>query len=617
MDSGADLDYVTSIVHGHLQAENHRYPEDKRIELAYEGRFWEGSPFSFLQASFERTGRSPYPHRIQVNRILGFIEAHLSNLFLRAPRAEAKPPGVLDVRPGRRRKLEGLPELVGAVVDEFMSRADVQMLSRYAYQLALTQGLAGFKLGVDAGDTPLISRVWLDVLPRGEILYDDRARDWRRQAYVGHMRWELVRRAEQIVGASIERPDMQALPDVLENPEHTRSSEDRHRVEKYVQVLEFYDLIEEQQRFYIVGPGTSPTVTAIGKVLPMPYKLPTGRPLVPLVPVVLLNVPRFPLRGIPAVRRVYEANADMNLLLTVLANGMRTDAARIGLFNKAKTPNEFIDALRSGVDQTWVGVDKDTDLAALTHVVENPGFSENVHNYWGYLQQIFSDAQGFGDLQGGKQLKYATAREADIVASAGEQSSSELGSRMAIALGHLSEAYLCMVGEELDGSLSVQRGREAETVTKADLAGVWSVTIKDAASTPVKLEKERVAWLQVLPIVQQLVIAASKPAPPAAVAPDAAPTPEPDITPQSRKFAQVALDHTVQLFELPEAMMWSALSLVDDAPEEERPPTREELLAKTERLLPAMVAEEKAKLAAGGPTAPTVPTESTLPPEEV
>lgn len=578
---------VDEAVGGHNQQLELELPEYREFEAAYEGKFWQQRRHPW--AKYAATDPE-MPVLLEVMQMSGFLSTYTSNLYLHAPRTEATPPSVFTSRVGRPRSLEGAPEQVQAIGDELLLRADVQELVTNAYLQALMYSKSAIKLGYDSpmkGDrrSPL-DRVWMSSIPSWELLWDDRAATPMSQTYRGHLRWERADRAELICGAPLpEGTELHNLPDIVESegPQlEARLPEDGGRLKKYVQILEFYDLLAMEQRFYLVPAGKNPHCVQLGESMPIPYTLPNGMPGIPIEPVVLVNNPRYPMRGLPACRRVYQQQAETNLLMSIVANGLRRDSARYMAFLKDKVSKEFLEALASGKDMRWIPIEGQT-LDGIWKAMEWPDFARTLDRYKAWLEDFRKSAQGFGDLMSGKQGQYLSATEAELLAGAGEMATVEIASRMVRALGRTVELGVTILSAHAGSDLVVARNGKLVKVRKDVLDLPWSIRVLDAASTPVREERRKKEWGEALGILAPLVQrAAMKPRPavpsaPAAPGAPAAP-PAPAITPVEIRFAQLAVTHTVQIYGLPSSMTWEQLSVAAPA-EPEAPPQISEVEA--------------------------------------
>lgn len=247
-----DDDEVADFVRGHDEEVTRRSPLWAQYTRAYRSEFWKGhNPWAQLPGV--GTDNDPYPIKVEVNQVWPFVQAHVANLFYRAPRCEIEFPAVVEVKSGRPSDDTTSARRMKAFGDEWIRRSDIQELSTYALQLALFFDVAAYKLGVKHKARGVMDRVWVDVIPRWELLWDDRAHSYEQQAYRGHIRWERIDKAREIVGDPLTDAEVWTLPDVLEDEGGRGSAWDRHRAKKYVRLLEFYDLLAGQQRFYLVS----------------------------------------------------------------------------------------------------------------------------------------------------------------------------------------------------------------------------------------------------------------------------------------------------------------------------------------------------------------------------
>lgn len=563
---GFSDDEVQDFVAGLDDEVARRSPLWAMYSRAYRTEFWTGANRWSVLPGMEKAGTTddPFPVKVEANQVWPFVQSHVSNLYFRAPRCELEFPAVSAVTTGRYLDDVTAVRRVTVFDDEWIKRSDIQELSTYGLQLSLFHGVSAYKLGLKPNPKGVMDRVWVDVVPFWELLWDDRARSWEQQAYRGHIRYERVDRAEEIVGAEIEDTELEVLPDVLEwenagEPYRTRET----HAKKYVRVLEFYDLLANEQRFYLVsGRQGGCTLKPIGKVLPIPWELPSGRPGVPILPIVLSNEPEFPLKGVSSVARVYQMNSETNLLLTIVANMMRRDSARISLA-KAGLGKAFEQAVRDAIDGTVVFVPDNINLAEVKnalHTIDWGRASETLDKYRAMLAEGRQDSQGISDLMQGKQGKYLSATEADILAGSGETAALEIGTRMAESMARALELVNVMIAGTMKKreKFSVRTEKGREKISRAELELPWTVGIVDSGTTPVRLQKRK-AELQAVqkPYLEMVKIASSPEPDPAAPAPV---DPATVVSPELRTAARLMLDYTVQLYQLPESLTWTALS---------------------------------------------------------
>lgn len=569
---------------------------------AYKTEFWTENKWDKVLE-----GDDGLPIKVQVNQVLPFIAAQIANLFYRLPRTSAQLPNVYETTPGRQPG-SGWPDIVTGYLDEWIVRSGMQRKSTYAYQQALLYDASGFKVGVDMkrkkGD--MISRSWVRPIPRWELLIDEETEDEDQEAYRGHLRWERVDRVEALVGAPLPsglKPE--AMVDYLDRP----TGPDEQRLKRYVRILEYYDLIEQEQRFYLVSGSTDGSYRAqqLGDTAPIPYEMPDGTPGVPIIPVVLSNVPEYPLQGVAAAGRIYQLNAERNFMMTVLANSMRRRAGLALLYKDLD--DAVIAALEKGRDLALIKVEgpgSEGSLESKIAPIKLPPMDSSLPEYLGALQQAWSDTQGASDLQQGKQLKYATASESQLLAGYGEASSGDLQQRMVFAISQCAALQLVMTGEHMGKrGITVRVEGKPQQLTKDMCEMPWTIGIVDSAATPVRDMRKRDAFQQAQPVLLELTrIAAGKDEKGA------------DLPPEVVKQAQEQLNYMVQLYGLPEQMGWDALSQVAGKAEAQKKKDVDELIQNRMPELQNAVQPPGAP-PPGPPPTPPVPQQEQAPTEPV
>jgi hypothetical protein len=588
-----DDDEVEDAVRGSMETFDIEVEHLNRMRAAYETRFWDNHPWAGIPGF--RSAEIEFPVRVEVNQVWPFVATHVSNLAMRSPRVECELPAIVPTKAGRPADYSEAPAKVTAFGDEWIRHGDLQEVSTYALTSALFSGASAFKLGLRPKSKLVTNRVWVRAMPKWEAIWDDRASTWDQQSYRGHLRQERIDLARFLVQDPLEGVEGEPLDDPVLNfnrPMTSSLSTERHRLKKYVRLLEFYDLIAEEQRFYVVeGRDKSARVRPVGKAKPIPFEMANDRPGVTIVPLVLSNVPEYPLKGISAVSRVYQLNAEVNLLLTIIANGLRRDAARIAVGHEGGFPDQLVTAIKEAKDGTVVLVPKNINLDNLLRHIEWPGFSSTLDKYKLWLAEARQDSQGFSDLMQGRQGKYLSATEAEILAGSGESTAVEIGLRMSEAMGRSMELVYTMTASTMDeGERFVVRTTDGDAnLTRKELELPWTVGILDAASTPVRDAKKKDGFLQVQPQMLELTKIASMDLDAQVPGPDGAPAPQP-ITPEVQRMAQLQLDQIVQLWGLPETMTWRSLKTAGEAAAAERKGARgAELKAKAEKLMPRVV----------------------------
>jgi hypothetical protein len=558
---------VEVLVRGHLKRVEERRQRWQWYRAAHDDRMWEPGTSNKWTDAFPTMGEvEVLPIKVQVNLVKPFVQRRKSVLFFRNPRSEVVLPAVMSAR-SRRKVPTERHDAVRAVVDDLLRRADVQAATLHAMGLGLMYEQAAFKTTFDASKTKAspIGKVSVEALPCWEVMWDERAKTARDQRYRGHIRFMTVEQARAVFGTDFEerlKDDsvwLRALPDVVKFG-HDREASDDHqdRDASYVHVLELYDFVGKRLRWFLVGETTSghgATIEA-GPDFPMPYTWADGTPACPIEPVILEHAPEHPFEGIAPVAGVFEKAAERSLLLTIFANAARRDASRPMLYLKEKgLTDEVIKRIMSAVDLEFVGVDGPT-LNDLFKALESPDTAKSLDKYHELLGLAKSDETVSSDLAEGKQGKYLSATESQILAAGDEQAATEPQARMSAALARVCELALRIVAtERTGGGLKVRVSDDVVTLERADLAEAWTVSVVDAASSPMQRAQKIAQFTELQPTLLELVRIASPDPQPAG--PDGMPAPP--IPEGVRKMALAQLEYLVNVADLPESFKPGAL----------------------------------------------------------
>lgn len=589
---------IADVIHGHLEWWDDQDEEQQLFEGMYETRFWRSHVFQngawALHNVDDEDGGLPV--KLEANRLWVWLNTFTSHLFLRQPRTVARLPGVLAPKAGRPRNLRELPERIEALTDEWLRRADVQELATYAYQLALMGGAAAFKLGVHPGNKGhVLDRVWMQVCPRWECVWDDRAATPQQQLFRGHLTYVLDATAERMVGASLpEKWERSRLParyvDNQENPKGDPT--EKVHPERYVRLLEFYDFEDEQQKFYLVSPDTrNPQLVPFGKPERIPYELPNGQCACPIYPVVLDNTPKHPMRGIPSARRIWRGVAEDNYIGSFIASSARRRMAMKGMYNKNLADDDVQRWWNSSNDLELLGVDQ-ANLERLITFVQPPPIDPTIRDAQAWVDSSRRDTEGLSQQMQGQQGQYLTAKEAELVAEGGEATSLQIAARMVGALAKAAELMLVIVGTH-EKKVQVVRGTQVAPLTSEQLKMPWSLRILDAGTTPSREASRKREWGLIEPMMEKLVTIAS-----GGIDAAGAPVPVPEPL---KRYARAALRYNRQVYDLPEDFSPEALLDGVEAEEDESQDLLEDAM--------------EAGLPMPAPDAGLVPQGAQLPPE--
>ncbi|HEY6866257.1 MAG TPA: hypothetical protein VI792_03305 [Candidatus Eisenbacteria bacterium] len=550
---GSVIEEITEAVNAHLELMEERAQDWLFLEYAYETRFWEQNPYT-------AAGKAPQVDVLfETNMIQPFVNSLIGALYFRKPRSKATPPALL-VEQGRAPGPKD-PSSIEALTDDWITRGYVREAVSLGFQMAIMFDSSALKLGIrEEGDA--ITGIWLDVLPRWEVVMDERCRLATQQRYRGHLRYETVQRVEEITGESVSDIDgfrPVAMRPFLDKMSDTASVRRPNEPEVYLQLLEWYDLERKELRFFLVDGDKNAQIRQVGETLPLPWYRPDGQCAIPIIPVILANAADKPMKGLSVAKRPYAHNAETNLMLSVVASAMRMDSARMMAYLKGKVDEETLNALKSGKDNAWVPFKGET-LENLWKQIEAPAFAESLPYYRQWIDQARKEAAGISDIAQGRQGEYLSATEAQLLVGADESTISETAARMHYAVARACELFLVMLQDRAGRGLRIQRGDEIVTITKELLDVSWTVEIQDSNATPTKDAAKKLELTQVAPLLEKWVAMAAEPVPPPPPPPGAqAAPPPPGLPGEVRAMASLLIDYAVTLYQLPDELKWSSL----------------------------------------------------------
>jgi hypothetical protein len=564
------LDEITDAVAAHQETMTRLSVEWDRWLSAYRGEFWAGNRHPW--GGTIELGKLPI--KMESNRLEDYIQKFVANLLFRAPRADVAIPGVLEARgAGRPSDLTQASVKVTALCNEWMVRTGLQQESTSALQQALFYGAAGYKLAHNRHGKLPLDRFTACVVSRWECLWDERESSFEQQLYRGHFRYERCDWVEHVFGYTVPEELRMPLPGPHGEQNSALDKDGKQRPRRYCKVLEFYDLLSRSTRWFLTTDGQHPTLTEIEKGRgPLPFELANGRPGVPLIPVIAANEPGRPLAGMSMIKRQYRITAELNLMLTILANAMRRDATRLSFMPEELLTKPVQEAIRRAEDGEVIPVPtKDIDWTKLIHTMKLPEFSQHIDKYRGWLMEEAQATSGISNIQRGQQGNYLSATEAEFLANSGETAATEVGARLTESLSRLVEMAIAAYGGPKGTPLSVRMpDGKIETLSPEELRHPWMVDIEDAAATPMRLAKRQQGFLGVQKTLLDLVTIASTPELqeqlPAAAAPTAAAMgapaaagASPPVTPEMRNMARAQMNFIATQWEL-DTMSWEAIS---------------------------------------------------------
>jgi len=400
---------------------------------------------------------------------------------------------------------------------------------------------------------------------------DRQVQNPRFMRYIGHSYYMPIEEFHAKFG---KQPDIQPIirPDVLEDGFYTADTFEG--VAAYVRILEWYDLTETFaaddgsesngiMRVYAFNDGSpgqsAVSVAQVSDDEAIPYTWADGRPAPPLVPVVLENVPEYPLEGISSVGSIYEINRERNFVTTWMANAFRRDAARVLMMRKDAVDEETMAEIMSGRDGVVAAIEFDGELAQVARWLDQQPITKTIFDYLSVLGQNQAETQGVADFTRGKALNYATATEIHTLSQYTETTLGKLRKRMDRALSGLVKLYLRVLYGCFDegGTFEVRVNGRIQTLGVDLLGASWDISLTDIANTPIAEAQRRAEFVNINTQLMELATLAT----------------QEDLSPVTQRMAQLQLNYLIELYDLPEDFSWNSLSQLN----EEEVMTEEEL----------------------------------------
>lgn len=544
---------VPQLIRGHLQKMGERRIRWLEYRAAYESEFWAHSNrwtrVNVLPAAVLNGGQGdPLPIKMEVNRIRQEVKTHLAGLFYKNPRVTATAPAIRPARRGRPSTIQDRgAELVGVYIDDWLSRKDFQQTSRFAYKLALMYGSSAYKVVLQDEGADITDRIFVEAVPPWEIIWDEHAHSVEKMRYIGHIRQESREYIEEMFGPeALQDMTGQPLVDYLEDELESFDLEERD--ESYFWLVEFYDLVRKRV-YWMVGTGLSVQGGELRKVkeTEMPFKEHT------FVPVILEPRAEHPLVGMPVVDALYQKNAEENLILTIVANSMRVDAARKRLVRSGTLTAEAVTQLNSPFDSAWVEVDATVPFEQIFGELDHPKIGDSLQFYAQLLELSVQKEKGTADVAQGRSKPGTpiSAQEANLLSQYSESATGLIAQGMDDAVAKVAELIL-MITSEVVGSLSIDHEGETHNLKAETLSIPWRITMTDSGVTPTQRAQDRANWLQVQPMLIELSNLASG-GPPGEDG-------QPSVPEATRVLAQRSIDYIVDKWQLPKDFKWGVIA---------------------------------------------------------
>ena len=521
---------VASIYRDHCAYWKDKRPECRRLRNLYQMRYW---------------AKNEESSQITVESSRGYevIEGYVASLFTRDPAVTVGP----DLR-GR-----GDADVTQAVSNDFLRRARSSI--EQGTRIGLVFDCAFLKLHPAPGPDPL-QRVEVEAVSPWDIIVDASASSWLQQRYVAHRYLLPLDEARQRYGNKKYTPrsfyrflddDGQDggvdLSSVSANygrggPNDMTSRDVNSEVEKFVEVVEFYDLTSGSDALVVWSPdyangdkflykGVKVQVGSSLDVSPeallgsgqseeeieeqselysgIPYRTASGRPLTTIIPLIFTSDISVPLRGYSALRRVADYCSEINIIRSYQANSVRK-TARQWLAEKGLLDADAAAKIGQGIDGEIIEVELANGQTLAGSFMAMP-HTPTPTELETYIREVDGDlARGsiMAPFTRGEATK-ATATEVTALAS---YSSSEIGRLARVrdqAISELARVYTVMLALILgDATEPLMVNNEPTLLTSDDLLADFNFFATDSGATPLADASKRQSLVNLAPLLTQL-----------------------------------------------------------------------------------------------------------------
>lgn len=597
-----DITEISDILKGDFQRKEQERLLFLQIREAANNDLWSmAGPFSPLGVCKD-TGGLSLPIRVQVNTLRPWLEREKGSLYQHLPRVKVSRPTITSSR-GKQKLTTSDADVLSEVATEWLRTRSLRAaLENAAEQARLMPGCALKICFEKKKTTSPMSKLWVEVVSRWDAGWDERVDHECLSRYRYHLRWERLRDAKELFPdlASVEVPATNAVGDYLANG--TSRESDPNRAKGYIQVLEWWDLEDEQVQLFVVGADNA--VDAAGsKPFDIPYRCPDGSPLIQLIPLVLMSSVGQPMKAIPQALPYFYETCQKSYMTSLVMGALRRDFSRSILYredDKDGLTKAVAQKVASSGDLELIGVDAKRlagPLSDLYHAVQFPPISGTLDKGYQYMSMLSAESSATSAIGRGQAAGkgYASATEAQALAAGDAQVASLPAARMAGYMADLVRAAFVILGREREGLRVEVPGGKTETISPEKLLQEWQIELDDAAAKAAREAERRAALVQVGPIYQAAVTVAST-----ATVPSPPGTPPVEIPESIRVAGERMVDLLVEAFQLGDDMRWKALlekeADVDEKPEDDTAKMAEQL--------------------AGPPGPPAPPMAPPMPPEE-
>lgn len=464
------------------------------------------------------------PVLMQVNHVKSWVHSYVDSLYHSGLRSVvARDNAVANEEPRD-------PALVANLIDRWLTSKKLADFTEQLFTMGMMLPNSAIHFGHVDGPMPKqchpIDRVWVNALPPWECGWDRRARSHEEIRYkfrVQYMPIERVRSMKQWDLPDNLKGENRKVPMESESPGPGRDLPDGGP--NFIRVYTFYDLTSEweakdedgntakqlgQMRVYLPDQKKVDEHGDIAPVFkgPLEYTDATGKPFAPLLPIVMMPRPEYPLWGHAPVATIYQLNMEINFAHSILANALRTDADRKTLFDKAMFDPDAMNRMTNGKDGEWIPVDLDGEAGGFqrgVYAVPQQPVSNTIQQSLNALERGREATAGTSPNSRGEPTKYTTATQTMSLEAWTETTLGRIRRRMDRALVAACEIFLRVLREVIGakGEIKVWNHSEVAAIPAEWLDEPWVISMVDEASTPMALAHKREAIAAVLPIIQE------------------------------------------------------------------------------------------------------------------
>lgn len=460
-------------------------PELSRYKNVYQCNFWnENRILNF--------GFTDQMISIQTADGYGYIESYIASLF-------SKNPAVV-LKTGIRNR--GSRDKAAAVANNFLLKA--RQAIENAARLSLIYPMAFFKL-IPQDDEELFDKIIPIAVSPWDVIVDRDAPAWNRGRFVGHKYYIPVAEAKERFGNKKFEPTRKE--DYFQPQPQGDLDVDGSMMKDYVQIVEFYDLVQDKLYFYC--PHLSRDKKIIDESPMIPFRDVFGKPVSPIIPLYFNRVPDEPMHGYSAMKRVYDQLYEINIIRSFQANAIRK-ASRQYIVKAGMLDEEQMAKLTSGIDGLFVEVDEE-DLAGSIIPLPHSPVSPEINRYYDDVKGDLDNGSILAPFTRGESTR-ATASEITALAA---YTSSELG-RLArerdSAIELLAKTYLNVLSTFIEDDVPAVINLDGEAVIIApdDLKGDFDFFASDQSSTPLSEAVQKRQLLENLPTLLNLGVPQDK-----------------------------------------------------------------------------------------------------------